>query len=86
MPKKGRCKQLVDAAAVTNVRRSADERKAGWAAPEAGPPDLTLRTAMSAIHCGLDTEDDAAVAEGLDILRTLHVQMTGSPYSPWDVQ
>lgn len=81
---KGQCKRLVDTAARTNARRSADERKGGWGTPESGPDDGLLRTAMCAIHCGLETDDLAAVAEGLDMLRTLHTRMTGKLYSPWD--
>lgn len=61
--------KLMKAARITNRRMDSVDRKAGFAAP--GDCDLTLqlRTAMSAIECGIKTGDWSAVAEGLDILQ-----------------
>lgn len=65
--------RLVASARATNNRRDEAERKSGWATPGQGALDLRLRTAMSAIACGLQTDDFEAVAEGYCMLEDLHI-------------
>lgn len=75
--KSGALIALLKKARATNARRSADEREVGFKAPEDCDPDLLLRTAMDAIYCGLAADDMDAVAEGYEMLDTLHVIMKG---------
>jgi hypothetical protein len=76
----GTAKALVEKARETNARRSVLERAAGFAAPEQGPDDALLRTAMTAFHAGLEIADWDCVAEGYDMLCALHKRMTGIDY------
>ena len=64
-------KKLMEEARRANVRMDEEDRAAGFAAPVDCSPELQLRTAKAAIECGIRTEDWAAVAEGLDLLRQL---------------
>lgn len=73
---------LIIAARATNLRRTEDEQKAGFASPHQGPPDMTIRTVMCALMCGMETNDWAAVAEAYDMLCTTHRAMTGKNYDP----
>lgn len=54
--------------------RSYDEadKKCGYAIPRETPLLLHLRTAMSAIDCGISTKNWSVVAEGLVLLAELH--------------
>ena len=63
---------IVAKAAKTNSRRDAIDAEAGFPAPSECPVDVYLRTAMTAIHCGLSTSNFDAVAEGYAMLQDIH--------------
>lgn len=75
-------RQRIDKARKTNDHRDKGDRAAGFAPPNFGPVDMTLRTAMCAIWAGLGIEDWDCVAEGYEILVDLHLKMTGEQYDP----
>lgn len=75
-------RERLDKARLTNERRDRIERGVGFAAPNDGPADQTLRTAMCAIQCGLEQEDLDCVAEGYEMLVDLHMKLTGKRYDP----
>ena len=70
--------ELINRAAETNRTRDEDERRVGFGAPPDGPMDLYLRTAESAIECGILCEDWNAVAEGFVMVRDICQQMVAS--------
>ena len=67
-----KARDLVIAARATNIRRSEDEMNSGFASPERGPYDVTVRTVMCALMAGMQTDDWNCVAEAYDILCSLH--------------
>lgn len=77
-----RARRLIREAYLANEVRGAQERRAGFASPQDGPPDMTVRTIMCAIYAGLVTEDWAIIAEGYVMLGDLHRMMTGVGYTP----
>lgn len=64
---------LMKRARRTNEQRDLADRSNGFAAPSDGPPAVFLRNAISAITCGIETEDWSSVAEGLDMLQKAEV-------------
>ena len=59
-----------------NAKRDKEEREVGFAAPGDGDDNsLFLRTAMSAIECGIKTDDWDCVAEGQAMLETLELRL-----------
>lgn len=63
---------IIAKAVKTNAGRDAIDRKSGFAPPSVGPLDLRLRTAMSAIYCGISTNDMDCIAEGYAMLMDIH--------------
>jgi hypothetical protein len=55
-------------AAQTNLQRDAMERQVGFAAASDCDDALLVRTAITALHAGLETEDWDCVAEAADML------------------
>ena len=72
-----RCRKLLAGAREANAKRDKIERDVGFAAPPDTPLDLHLRTAISAIVCGIITEDWVPVAEGLAMLQDAEVRARG---------
>lgn len=68
-------KRLMKKARVTNRKRDAADRRAGFAAPGDVTTDGWLRNAITAISCGIDGKDWTAVAEGLDMLQNAEVRV-----------
>lgn len=66
---------IVAKAAKTNARRDNLDTSAGFSPPKDCAPDVFLRTAMCAIHCGLSQNDFDCVAEGYAMLQTFHKMM-----------
>jgi hypothetical protein len=77
-----KARDLVIAARATNIRRAEMDLAGGFAPPEHGPPDMTLRTVLCALMSGMQTDDWNCVAEAYDILCSLHRQVTGKKYDP----
>lgn len=77
-----RARRLIREAYLTNEVRGAQDHRMGFAAPEDGPADMTVRTIMEAVYAGLVTEDWAIIAEGYVMLGDLHRMMTGVGYTP----
>ena len=75
-------RERLDKARRTNDKRDRTDRRNGFSAPNDGPADMALRTAMCAIECGLQMEDLDCVAEGYEMLVDLHLKMTGKRYDP----
>ncbi len=75
-------RERIDKARNTNNARDYLERDAGFAPPDTGPLDLTLRTIMCAVHAGLVLEDLDCVAEAYEMLIDLHMKMTGIRFDP----
>jgi hypothetical protein len=72
--------ELMAQARKTNKERDQDERAVGFQAASDGTPDLQLRTAMSAIECGIKIEDWSCIAEAQAMLEHLHFIVTGKRY------
>lgn len=64
----------------TNSQRDKDETAFGWVAPTNCPIDLHLRTAIEAIRSGIMSNDWDCVAEGQDMLSSIHERMKGIRY------
>lgn len=72
--------ELITKARATNKKRDQDEREVGFKAVSDCTPDLQLRTAMSAIQCGIAIGDWDSIAEAQAMLEHLHLVVTGKPY------
>lgn len=59
---------MMEVARATNRKRSADERRAGWASPENCSLVEHLRTALAAVEAGVKTTDWPTVCEGIGLL------------------
>lgn len=80
-------RERIDKARKTNNRRDEAERGVGWTPPGDCAPDFLLRTIMSAIDAGLQSEDWDCVAEAYEMAIDLHLKMKGMRYDPariWD--
>lgn len=53
-----------------NTKRSKSDLRHGWASPETSPIYQHLKTAESAIVCGLQSGETEVLFEGLDLLQT----------------
>lgn len=73
-------RERIDNARKTNDRRDRLDRKVGFADPGLCPEDLMLRTIMSAIWAGLESDDWDCVAEGYEMAVDLHLRMTGKRF------
>jgi hypothetical protein len=77
-----RARHLLRAARAINRERSRMEQAMGYAAPEDGPTDMTLRTIMVAFWAALVEEDWETVAQGYAMLGDLHQLVAGVPFAP----
>lgn len=75
----------------TNTQRDIYDKQAGFGSPTQGPPDITLRTVMMALHSAMATDDWNCVAEAQSMLSVLEFQIRPKkgnghppkPYKPW---
>lgn len=75
-------KDLIDQARRNNDKHDAIDRKYGFAPPNVGPADITVRTILGALWAALQTKDWNIVAEAYEITVDLHRGMTGKTYDP----
>lgn len=67
--------KLMEKARRTNDQRDKDEREAGYASPDSGSFDNQLQTVMTAICCGIITEDWNAIAESQSMLEKIELKL-----------
>lgn len=73
---------LIERARQANRRRSAADRKTGFAVPVDGASDELLRTVILALLAGLEATDWTCVAEAYVLAGDLHRMTTGKEYAP----
>lgn len=74
--------ELIAKARTINARRDATDRSSGFQAPNDSASDVTLRTAIDALHAGIAVQNWQVVAESYVLLCDLHRQMFGRLYDP----
>ena len=67
--------QIVAKAVKTNAHRDRMDAESGFLPPKDCPTDVFLRTAMVAIHTGLEQHDWDCVAEGYAMLQNIHTSI-----------
>lgn len=78
--------KLVAKAVKTNAKRDEADRLSGFATPSQLDPASLLRTAMSAIKCGINLPDDNCIAEAFLFIqeaeRRIRIGPDKEPFNP----